>query len=151
MRYIALTLLLSLLLAAIILPWMEAYRSDKMTGFHCGEINGKSIQCFAVDGTHFDRYSCLVFSDKNKSRVTYREGRILLDGKPIDFPKGCNVGWLQANGQIEFETLTQEDIDTRTSGGNSEIYYIFGKLPKLKKWRFGLPRIELVERKAESL
>ena len=151
MRSITLALLVALLIAAIVLPWVDAYRSDKMSGFHYGRVNGKSIQCIAVDGTHFDRYACLVFSDKNKSRVAYREGRILLDAKPIDFPKGCNVGWLRAKGQIDFEILTQEDIDTRTSGSNSEIYYIFGRLPKIKKWHFGQPRIELVEQKAESL
>src|SRR5712692_6057403 len=135
-RYILAPILIALLAAAVVLPWIEAYRSDQMTHFLYGRVNGKQIECIAVDGTHFDRFACLVFAAENKSRVRHSKGKILLDGKAIDFPKGCNVGWLRSDNQIEFETVTQDDVTNDTSG-SSEIYYIFGRLPKLKKWRFG--------------
>ncbi len=143
-------ILIVLIGAVFILPWIVAYRSDQMTRFQYGKINGKTISCVAVDGTHFDRFACLVYSHENFLSVKYTNGRILLNGNFIEFPRNCNVGWLRADGQIEFESLPQEDFE-QSSESTSEVGYVFGRIPKLKKWHFGVPRRELVEKKVEVL
>lgn len=138
------------LAAAVILPWWAAYEGDQAMLYSYGLFGGRQFWCVAVDGTHFDRYFCLVYDGSAGARVSNGRGRILLDGRPIQFPSGQNAGFLRADGQIQFVTVTEKDIGP-ISSGNSEIYYIFGKVPKLKRFTFGVPRAEFIEQKFQNL
>ena len=82
------------LVTAVVWPWVEAYRGDQSMHYHYGLIDGRQIECVAVDDTHFDRYLCLVFDSSANARVSHDDGRILLDGRPIQFPSRQNVCFL---------------------------------------------------------
>lgn len=135
----------SVLTAVIVPPWLAAYRSDQGVRYSYGRLGDHQLECVAVDGTHFDRYFSLVFESSAGSRVNYGDGRILLDGRPIEFPSGQNAGVLRPDGQIQYMTVTEGDIASDSSG-NSAVYYIFGKVPKLKHFPFGVPSAPFVER-----
>jgi hypothetical protein len=139
-----------MLAAAIVLPWLAAYRSDQAVRYSYGHIDGRQVECVAVDGTHFDRYYCLVFDNSAGARVNYGHGRILLDSHPVQFPSGQNAGFLRPDGQIDFTAVTERDI-APDSSGSSEIYYIFGRVPKLKRFAFGIPRDEFIKQRIQSL
>jgi hypothetical protein len=150
MRKLTLIIFGLVLAAAVILPWWAVYQSDKGGSYSYGLFGGRQLECVAVDGTHFDRYFCLVFDGSAGARVSYGRGRIFLDGRPIQFPSGRNAGFLRADGQIQFATVTEQDI-APSGSGNGEIYYIFGKVPKLKRFTFGVPRAEFIEQRFQSL
>jgi hypothetical protein len=139
-----------LIAAAVVLPWLAAYRGDHAERYSYGRIGGHQIECVAVDGTHFDRYFCLVFEDSAGSRVTCNHGHIFLDGQQLQFPAGQNAGFLRPNGQVQFVTVNERDIAS-DSPGISEVYYILGKVPKLKRFPVGVPRVEFVEQKLERM
>ena len=149
MRRLTFTIVGVVLAAAIILPWMAAFRSDQAVSYHYGRIGGRQVQCVAVDGTHFDRYFCLVFDSSARARVNYNHGRIVLDGRQVQFPSGHNAGFLRPDGQIRFVTVTERDI-APDSSGSSEVYYIFGRIPKQKDFTFGVPRYEFVEQRLRN-
>jgi len=138
------------LAAVVILPWLAAYRSDRTVRYSYGRIDDRQVECVAVDGTYFDRYFCLVFDSSAGSRVTYNHGHIFLDGRRVQFPAGQNVGLLWPDGQIQFMAVAERDIapDSSTS---SEIYYILGKVPKQKRFAFGVPRDEFIEQRFQGL
>ena len=143
--------LLSLVFAgAIVLPWVQAYRSDQGCHYCYGRINGHELECVAVDGTHFDRYFCLVFDSSAGERVSYNHGRISLDGQQVQFPSGKNAGFLRPDGLIQFATLTERDI-IPFSPGKGEIYYIFGRVPKFKHFAFGVPSVEFAGQLFQSV
>jgi hypothetical protein len=146
-QFIILGLLVAL---AVVPPWIAAYLSDKAVRYHYGLMNGRAIECLAVDGTHFDRYFCLVFDDSTSSRVTENNGHISMDGRPVKFPAGKNVGFLRSDGQMQFYAVAQSDI-APDSFGNSEIYYLLGRVPKFKRLPFGVPRVEFVEQRFPGL
>ena len=139
-----------LIAAAVLLPWVAAYRSDQAVRYSNGRIGGRQIECVAVDGTHFDRYFCLVFDSSASSRVSYNHGHIFLDGRRVEFPAGQNAGFLRPEGQIQFTAGAQPDISPDASG-SSEVYYLLGRVPKQKRFAFGVPRAQLVEQRFESL
>ena len=139
-----------LLLAAVVLPWIVAHRSDCGMICHLGSVGGRKLDCVAVDGTHFDRYKCLVFDSSVNTRVNFSSGQILLDGQQVRFPPGQNAGWLRPDGQIRFTAVAPKDV-TANSSGSSKIYYILGKVPKLKRFPSGVPRTDVVEQKLLSL
>ena len=136
--------------AAVILPWLAAYQSNQAERYDYGRIGGRQVECEAVDGTQFDRYFCLVFDSSIGSRVSNDHGHIFFDGRRVQYPPGQNTGFLQPDGQIQFVALTGRDI-VPDSSGNSEIYYIFGRVPKLKRFAFGVPRPEFVEQRFHAL
>jgi hypothetical protein len=150
MRKLTLIIIGLIIAAAVGLPWVAAYRSDKVVRYSYGSIGGRQIECVAVDGTHFDRYFCLVFDSSTGSRVSYHHGHIFLDGRRLEFPPEQNAGFLRADGQIQFAVVAPPDIASDSSGG-SEIYYILGRVPKQKRFAFGVPRVEFVEQRVESL
>lgn len=150
MRKLTFIIIGAVLAAAVVFPWLAAYRSDQAIRYSYGLIGGRQLECVAVDGTHFDRYFCLVFDRSAGARVGYDYGRILLDGRPMQFPSGQNAGFLRPDGQVQFATVTERDI-AHNSSGNSEIYYLFGRIPKQKHFTFGVPRDELVEQRFQSL
>ena len=139
-----------LLLAAIILPWWVAYNSDEAVSYRYGLVNGHELGCVAIDGTHFDRYFCLVFDSSSGARVNCAHGHILLDGRPLQFPSGQNIGFLRPDGRIDFSTVTARDIAPNSSG-RSEIHYIFGTVRKQKHFAFGVPRAEFIEQRFQRL
>lgn len=136
--------------AAVVLPWVAAYRNGREVRYSYGRIADRQMECVAVDGTHFDRYFCLIFDDSAGPRVTSNRGHIFLDGQRLQFPTGKNAGFLQPNGRVEFLSVDQRDI-TPDSSGSSEVYYILGRVPKQKHFAFGVPRAEFVEQTLESL
>jgi hypothetical protein len=138
------------LAAAIGLPWLTAYRSDQCIRYGYGLVGGRQIDCVAIDGEYFDRYFCLVFDNSVGGRVNYGHKQILLDGRSLQFPAGKNVGYLRPDGQIDFSTVTTYDI-TPNYSGSGEIYYILGKVPKLKHFTFGVPGIEFVVQRFQGL
>jgi hypothetical protein len=138
------------LAAAVVLPWWAAYQSNQAVRYSYGLFGGRQLECLAVDGTHFDRYFCLLFDGSAGARVNYGHGRIILDDHPVQFPSGQNAGFLRPDGQIQFAAVTEQDIAPSTSG-NSATYYIFGKVPKLKRFTFGVPRAEFIEQRFQSL
>lgn len=138
------------LAVAIVLPWVVAYRSDKAVQYHYGLVEGRQLECVAIDGTHFDRYYCLVFDSSMEVRVNYGHGQILLDGRPLQFPLGQNICFLKPNGHTDFLKIADRDI-TPDFEGRSEIYYIFGKVPHLKHFTFGVPRTEFIAQKFQNL
>ena len=150
MRKYVLTIIGLVLAVAIVLPWVAAYRSDEAVQYHYGLVEGRQLECVAIDGTHFDRYYCLVFDSSAEARVNYGHGHILLDGRPLKFPLGQNIGFLQSNGRIDYSKVADRDI-TPDFKGHSEIYYIFGKVPHLKHFTFGVPRTDFVAQRFQKL
>ena len=150
MRKYTLIIIGLVLAAAVILPWFAAYRSDEAVRYSYGLVDGHQLDCVAIDGTHFDRYFCLVFDSSAGERVNYGHGQILLDGRPLQFPSGRNIGFLRPDGRIDFSVVTERDI-TPDSSGKSEIYYIFGRVPKLKHFAFGVPRTAFVAQRFQSI
>jgi hypothetical protein len=150
MRKLTFIIIGLVLAGVVVLPWLAAYRSDQAVRYSYGRIDGHQLECVAVDGTHFDRYFCLVFDDSASQRVNCSQGQIFLDGRRVQFPAGQNVGLLRPDGQIQFVAVTERDIPPDSSG-SSEIYYIFGKVPKLKRFTFGVPRAEFIEQRFHSL
>ena len=147
MRKPALVIVGFLLLFAVVVPWVVAYQSSCSVTHGYGRLNGRQIDCVAVDGTHFDRYLCLIFDGSAGHRVFPGERDILLDGRPVEFPYGENVGFLHSDGRIEFTAISQADIESESYRGSSEIYYLLGRLPSQKQIAFGVPREEFVRRK----
>jgi hypothetical protein len=150
MRKLTLIFIGLIIAAAVVLPWVAAYRGDKAVRYSYGSVGGRQIECVAVDGTHIDRYFCLVFDSSAGSRVSYNHGHIFLDGRRLTFPSGQNAAFLRPDGQIQFAVITPTDI-TPDSSGSGEVYYILGKVPKQKRFAFGVPRVEFVEQRTESL
>jgi hypothetical protein len=136
--------------AAIILPWVAAYRCEEVVRYSYGRIDGRQVECVAVDGIYFDRYFCLVFDGSLGARVSNTEGRIFLDGRPVEFPPGQNVGFVQPDGRVQYVAATAQDI-APADPGDSEIYYLFGRIPKRKHFAFGTPREEFVGKLFQSL
>ena len=137
------------ILAAILVPWIEAYRSNQSMTYLYSDINGRNIDCMVVDGCFFDRYYCLLFDESAIGQVRENNGKIVLNGKPMQFPRGTNVGFLQSDGKIQFAWLNPNDI-TPIHAGRSEIYYIFGKIPSLKHFPSGVPRVDLVLQRTQN-
>ena len=136
-------------LAAILVPWIEAYRSNQSMTYLYSDINGRNIDCMVVDGCFFDRYYCLLFDESAIGQVRENNGKIVLNGKPMQFPRGTNVGFLQSDGKIQFAWLNPNDI-TPIHAGRSEIYYIFGKIPSFKHFPSGVPRVDLVLQRTQN-
>lgn len=136
---------LALFFAAIVIPpWVTAYRGQHFMLYYYGLIDGREVKCIVTDGTFFDRYRCMILDSSADKRIRYTPEQFYLDDRPIQFPAGRNLCILQPDGQIQFMSIAEQDIAPDVSG-SSEIYYIFGKVPKFKHFPFGIPRKEFVE------
>ncbi len=138
--------LVLLLLAALFvgMPWYVALNANQSVGYSYGCLHGSNqIECVAIDGTHLDRYRCLIFDQVNQSRITTMNGSIVVDGKNLLFPGQTNVAFLRPNNNLEFEKLEYEKIQP-LKGGDSGVFYVFGWVPKFKKLDFGIPNEDFV-------
>ena len=150
MRKFTWIVLVLILVMANVPPWIAAWYSSSAVVHMFGRLDGQQINCMAVDGNYFDRYNCLVFNDKLGGRLNYNGGQIYLDGAPVTFPSGKNIGFLGTDGRIQFEYIAAKDIvaDASERGG---IYYISGKVPKMKHFAFGVPQEEYIQERLDKL
>ena len=136
-------LVAGLLLVLIALPWFWAFQSFLSASGCLGRENGRTLRFVYVDKTHFDAYRTAVWFDDSLT-VTGEDGRIVCNGKLIDFPDDKNTALVRSPGNIIFVRL--DDRYFKEEPGSSEIYFMLGKVPKFKKSEKGMINLDKLKR-----
>ena len=136
-------LIACIVLLLVGLPWFWAFKSCISCSGFLGTEDGYNLQFVYVDKTHFDAYRTAVWFDDSLT-ITGQEGRILCNGKQIDFPDDKNTALVRNPEDIIFVKLDDEYFKEET--GSSEIYFILGKIPKFKNSEKGMIDLEKVKK-----
>lgn len=137
---IAAIIMLLLVAFFVGLPWYQAYRNYASASGYLGVENSKHIRFVYVDKTHFDAYKSALWFDESLS-IAGQNGAIYCNSRRIEFPEGKNVALVRGPDDMIFVELGPEYFQERN--GHSEIYYILGKVPHLKKENKGAINLEL--------
>jgi hypothetical protein len=138
--YVAVAAILVLLFIG--LPWYYAYQGYSSVSGCLGLEKGKQIFFYYVDKTHFEAYKTALWYDDSLT-ISGLDGMIFCNGTRIEYPPGKNVALVRSAEDVSFVQLSdsyfQEDL------GQSEVFYILGKVPHFKKKRKGMIDLQKVK------